>query len=129
MDGGKGMAVGIWTEIRLRSLRFSFHKIKTNSSHLASWSRGKMDDVAHVQQMLQEYGALPPVLDSLSTDLVGTPRPGSEFRQSVPRRSEEDGAAARQPLFRSEARVSIATRVQEAWVVGRWGMNPLLAQG
>lgn len=100
-----------------------------NSSHLASWSRGKMDDVAHVQQMLQEYGALPPALDSLSTHLVGTPRPGSEFRQSVPRRSEEDGAAARRPLFRSEVRGSIATRVQEAWVVGGWGMNPLLAQG
>ena len=31
MDGGKGTAFGIWTKPRLRSLSFSFHKIKTNS--------------------------------------------------------------------------------------------------
>lgn len=50
--------------------------------------------------------------------------PGSEFRQSVLRRSE-DRAKAREPLFKYEVRGSDATRVQDVWVMGA-GKNPQL---
>lgn len=39
-------AAGIWIKHRLYFLSFSFQKIKTSSSYLTSWSRGRMDDQA-----------------------------------------------------------------------------------
>ena len=76
-----------------------------------------MDGVVHVQQMLQEYGALPPALNSLPTHLVGTPQPRVRVQPVSAKEVGGGWGRGRQPLFRSEVRGSDATRVQGAWVV------------
>lgn len=109
VGGGKGRAFGIWTELRLHILTFRFHKIKMNLSYSTLWLR-----------WTAWFVPSPPPAPNSSHSLSGYSHPpASESRQLVPRRSEEDRAMARQPLFKSEVRGSDATRVQDSWVVGQ----------
>lgn len=115
VGSGKGTASGIWTELRLHILTFRFHKIKMNLSYSTLWLRWKTWFVPNP----------PPAPNSFHSLSRYSHPPASESRQLVPRRSEEDRAMARQPLFQSEVRGSDATRVQDSWVVGA-GKNPQL---